>query len=209
MYDNKKEITDFVASIPSSHCSLTTQSFEKDSVIHMEKRVMEHELPELMVCYEENTCHLIKDICVDDAMPSQGKFLFDTGIDETTAYSLVSLGKDINSGNPKERVDIDMSVPEVGKSPARSEKANLSRPFLYSDKKGLQNGLPPDFGCKFSTVGGEVKDGITDAFKEIFSLRDFLSVPELNKELSDFKSSIESMVEAKEQSLQVHISQLS
>lgn len=64
-----------IAPVPS-HSSPKMEPF-KESVFYMDKSVMERELPELIVCYKENTYH-VKDICVDEGAPLQDKFLFDT-----------------------------------------------------------------------------------------------------------------------------------
>ncbi|XP_010554265.1 PREDICTED: uncharacterized protein LOC104824052 [Tarenaya hassleriana] len=44
------------------------------SVFYMDKNVMDCDLPEIVACYEEKTCHVVKDICVDEGVPLQ-KFL--------------------------------------------------------------------------------------------------------------------------------------
>ncbi|ESQ32956.1 hypothetical protein EUTSA_v10004181mg [Eutrema salsugineum] len=52
-------------------------SLEKlDPVFYMDKNVTACDLPEIVVCYKENTYHVVKDICVDEGVPVQEKFLF-------------------------------------------------------------------------------------------------------------------------------------
>lgn len=47
-----------------------------DPVFYMDKNVTACDLPEIVVCYKENTYHVVKDICVDEGVPVQEKFLF-------------------------------------------------------------------------------------------------------------------------------------
>ncbi|VVB04029.1 unnamed protein product [Arabis nemorensis] len=49
---------------------------EVDPVFYMDKNVMACDLPEILVCYKENTYNVVKDICVDEGVPVQEKFLF-------------------------------------------------------------------------------------------------------------------------------------
>ncbi|XP_022977270.1 uncharacterized protein LOC111477604 isoform X3 [Cucurbita maxima] len=49
--------------------------FEEDSELYMEKSIVECQLPELIVCYKENSCNIVKDICIDDGVPSRDKLL--------------------------------------------------------------------------------------------------------------------------------------
>ncbi|CAN8266588.1 unnamed protein product [Cochlearia groenlandica] len=52
-------------------------SIEKvDPVFYMDKNVTACDLPEILVCYKENAYHTVKDICVDEGVPVQEKFLF-------------------------------------------------------------------------------------------------------------------------------------
>ncbi|XP_022944916.1 uncharacterized protein LOC111449304 [Cucurbita moschata] len=45
--------------------------FEEDSELFMEKSIVECQLPELIVCYKENICNIVKDICIDEGVPSR------------------------------------------------------------------------------------------------------------------------------------------
>ncbi|XP_010506951.1 PREDICTED: uncharacterized protein LOC104783501, partial [Camelina sativa] len=47
-----------------------------DPVFYMDKNVTACDLPEIVVCYKENGYHVVKDICVDEGVPVQEKFLF-------------------------------------------------------------------------------------------------------------------------------------
>ncbi|PSR88194.1 Protein BREAKING OF ASYMMETRY IN THE STOMATAL LINEAGE like [Actinidia chinensis var. chinensis] len=50
---------------------------KKDTDLYTDKSVMESELPELMVCYKNNTFHVVKDICIDEGLPSKDKILIE------------------------------------------------------------------------------------------------------------------------------------
>ncbi|KAL0793239.1 hypothetical protein Bca101_064616 [Brassica carinata] len=45
-------------------------------LFYMDKNVTACDLPEILVCYKESTYHVVKDICVDEGVPVQEKFLF-------------------------------------------------------------------------------------------------------------------------------------
>ncbi|KAF8100871.1 hypothetical protein N665_0214s0032 [Sinapis alba] len=45
-------------------------------LFYMDKNVTACDLPEIVVCYKESTYHVVKDICVDEGVPVQEKFLF-------------------------------------------------------------------------------------------------------------------------------------
>lgn len=65
--------------IPDNSCEFAVKrdSLEKvDPDFYMDKNVMACDLPEIVVCYKENTYHVVKDICVDEGVPVQEKFLF-------------------------------------------------------------------------------------------------------------------------------------
>lgn len=46
-----------------------------ESDLYSENNNMECDLPELIVCYKDSSCHAIKDICVDEGTPIDKKFL--------------------------------------------------------------------------------------------------------------------------------------
>ncbi|KAF2321381.1 hypothetical protein GH714_040969 [Hevea brasiliensis] len=93
--DDEKEVGDFVPPMPSIHSSLKIESFEQDPVFYVGKSVMESKLPELVVCYKENICHVVKDICVDEGVPFGDRFLFDPGVSEENLRIILPI-EDIN-----------------------------------------------------------------------------------------------------------------
>ncbi|KAL4347064.1 hypothetical protein GQ457_17G015280 [Hibiscus cannabinus] len=95
--------TDFVRL--NYHSSKNMDSF-RDSVFYLDKSVMECNLPELVVCYKENTFHVVKDICIDEGVLTKDKFLFDSGTDEKFLPS----EKDLDAKLMKEHPEMDMSV---------------------------------------------------------------------------------------------------
>jgi hypothetical protein len=108
--ENKDEVRDFVAS--PTYSSRKTGSFDEDSDFVMDKGVKECELPELTVCYKESTYQVVKDICIDEGVPSLEKILFDSGSDEKTVCVDLPLEKDQNKESVKEKEDIKMSIPD-------------------------------------------------------------------------------------------------
>ncbi|KAF3431629.1 hypothetical protein FNV43_RR26360 [Rhamnella rubrinervis] len=102
------QVTDFVAKL------------ENDSQFYMDKSVMECELPEFLVCYKESDNHAIKDICIDDGVPSKDKVLFESSANEKAGCTFVFLEKDQNKQLIKEQADIH--IPDKLKSSVNSEK---------------------------------------------------------------------------------------
>lgn len=103
--EDKDEFRDFVAS--PTHSCRKPGSFDKDSDYVMEKGVTESEPPDLTVCYKENTYHIIKDICIDEGVPSPKKILFESSKDEKTVCIDQSPEKDQNKEVVKEK-DVKM-----------------------------------------------------------------------------------------------------
>ena len=55
----------------------------------------------------------MKDVCIDDGMPSQEKILFESGTNKKTLCIFLLAEKDQNKELVKEKVDIDMSIPDT------------------------------------------------------------------------------------------------
>ncbi|KAJ6429695.1 hypothetical protein OIU84_021155 [Salix udensis] len=161
-----------IAPVPS-HSSPKMEPF-KESVFYMDKSVMERELPELIVCYKENTYH-VKDICVDEGAPLQDKFLFDT---------------DAHEKNKSKNVDLYLPVPDALVS---SEKKGLKFDlFPDCDPKHLMLKEKVDHVTKKDTE---------DASKEILSLRDLFLMSESGTKFTPSNASNHSIDKAEQQPL--------
>ncbi|XP_022726215.1 uncharacterized protein LOC111282410 [Durio zibethinus] len=172
---NAKAIGDFVTS--NSHSMKNMDSFQ-DSVFYLDKSVMECELPELVVCYKESTYHVVKDICADEGVPTQDKFLFDSGMDEKSDCNFLPSEKDQDGKLMKEKLVIDMSMQDVSMSPEENHSG-----------KGTDNEpnkqIPNRCDSKDLMLKREMKDDamkiITDdVSKELFTLGELFSVKELS-----------------------------
>ncbi|XP_023525315.1 uncharacterized protein LOC111788949 isoform X1 [Cucurbita pepo subsp. pepo] len=73
--DDLNEFDEVKAFVPSLTNSSKVDLFEEDSELYMEKSIVECQLPELIVRYKENSCNIVKDICIDDGVPSRDKLL--------------------------------------------------------------------------------------------------------------------------------------
>ncbi|KAG6654086.1 hypothetical protein CIPAW_05G121600 [Carya illinoinensis] len=134
---DKDEAKDFVASHDQS--SQKTESFDKDLHFVMDKGLMECELPELTVCYKESTYHVVKDICVDEGVPSREKILFESGRDKKTVCIVLPPDKDQNKELAKEKEDIDISGPDGLKLSAEND-SNKDSANQYDSKDSIQTG---------------------------------------------------------------------
>ncbi|KAF9677267.1 hypothetical protein SADUNF_Sadunf08G0090200 [Salix dunnii] len=190
-----------IAPVPS-HSSPKMEPF-KESVLYMDKSVMEREVPELIVCYKENTYH-VKDICVDEGVPLQDKFLFDTDAHEKNESE-----RDMNNEMVKEKSDLGMLIPDMMKSSSQKKNVDLYLPvpgvLVSSEKKGLKYDLFLDCNSKHLMRTEEVdyvtKNVTNDASKEILSLRDLFSMSELGTRFTPSNASNHSMDKIEEQSL--------
>lgn len=214
--DNEKEFRNLVPPMPLIHSSLKIESFEKEPVLCADKSVMESELPELVVCYEENTCHVVKDICVDEGVAFQHRFLFDPGSGEDKLCKILP-AEDIKSEIAKERVDLDLCIPGILKSLTEKEKSAVCLPIpdvlISSEKKGCENEHFHDCDSKELMPIDEAdvnssKEIANVTFKQIFSLGELLSMQEVVADLSQPKSSSNNVDEAEQQSTQVCTSKL-
>ncbi|XWS64157.1 hypothetical protein CRYUN_Cryun06bG0162500 [Craigia yunnanensis] len=182
----------------------------QDSVFYLDKSVMECELPELVVCYKERTYHVVKDICIDEGIPTQDKFLFHSGMDKKNCNFLLS-EKDQDSKVIKEKLEIDMSMQDVSMSPEENQSGKDIDNECGSNKKPDNNTCVQDIS--FSLEQNESNKGILnqcdskdlmltretkdDAMKmitddisqELFTLGELLSMPELSTVNSEAMSS--------------------
>ncbi|AEC05750.1 hypothetical protein ISN45_At02g002780 [Arabidopsis thaliana x Arabidopsis arenosa] len=101
----------------SHDCDANVDSPEKkDPVFYMDKNVTACDLPEIVVCYKENTYHIVKDICVDEGVPVQEKFLFGEK-DSVKSSSTEDLMKaDKTNVNPSETKSAEDSISKVDDS---------------------------------------------------------------------------------------------
>ena len=84
----------------------------------------------------------MKDICIDDGVPSQEKILFESGTDEKTFCIFLPAEKDQNKELVKEKEDIDSSIPDAsqgfdddrGRLPWYYSEWCLQRDFLPREK---------------------------------------------------------------------------
>ncbi|KAK7837301.1 hypothetical protein CFP56_021378 [Quercus suber] len=171
--ENQDEVRDFVAS--PIHSSRETGPFDKDSDVVMDKSIMECELPELTVCYKESTYHVVKDICIDEGMPSQEKILFESGTDEKTLCIFLPAEKDKNKELVKEKEDIDTAIPDALKFSAEND----------SNKDSANQCDPKDL----MTTGEDSTDTIVnDVSKEMFLPGGKLPIVDMGTYTSHYKS---------------------
>ncbi|CAK7326419.1 unnamed protein product [Dovyalis caffra] len=198
-----------VAPVQSPRSSLKMKPFE-DSVFYMDKSVMECEVPELIVCYKENTYH-VKDICVDEGVPLQDKFLFDTDTHEKNVCEFLPSARDMSNEMIKEKSALDMLTQDVQKSSSEKQNVNLHLPvpgmLKSSEEMGSKYESSLDCDPKHLVQTEEVMDYVTkkvanDASNKILSLRDLLSMPELGANFTPTRASNHSMDKVEQQSLQ-------
>ncbi|XP_065879669.1 uncharacterized protein [Euphorbia lathyris] len=179
--------------IPKLDCSMRA-----NDLINDDKSVMEPELPELVVCYKENNYHIVKDICIDDGVPSNDKFLFDTDVDEQKLCTFLISGEK-NSELEQVKSDLDMHIPDLLES---STEENLAI-------GGSRNEFRVEHNLKELTPVRKIdqdamEEDVNGASKEFFSLGELLSMSKMGGDLSQPKSSHDSMDNVEQLSQRPH-----
>uniref|UniRef100_A0A5B6ZT01 18S pre-ribosomal assembly protein gar2-related n=1 Tax=Davidia involucrata TaxID=16924 RepID=A0A5B6ZT01_DAVIN len=96
----------------------------EETAFYTDKNVMECELPELVICYKESTYHVVKDICIDEGVPSNSmdNILIERSKDEHKGQCMfVPSNGDENSDITKERVEIELLFPDGLKSSSEKD----------------------------------------------------------------------------------------
>ncbi|KAK8657532.1 hypothetical protein V6N13_035763 [Hibiscus sabdariffa] len=167
---SERKAGDFVRS--NSHSSKDMDSFQ-ESVFYLDKSVTECNLPELVVCYKENTYHVIKDIRIDDGVLTKDMFLFDNGTDEKFLPS----EKDLDAELMKESPEMDVSINDVSGIPEQNQSgqniddecgskqklnADTCAPnvCLLEDNES-NKGIPSQCDSKDLILTREMKDGVS------------------------------------------------
>ncbi|KHG21027.1 Formate--tetrahydrofolate ligase [Gossypium arboreum] len=209
---NEKEVRDIVTF--NSHSSKNMDSFQ-DSVFYLDKSVMDCELPELVVCYKESTYHVVKDICIDEGVPTQDMFLFESSVDEKSECNFSYPKKDQDNELMKEMSETDIPMQNISFSPEENQSGKDIDNDCGSNKKlnadtymqdialsleenKSNKGIPNEWDPRDLLVTRDMKDDATEMMsnegsKELFILGDILSFPELTTLKSeamspDFKS---------------------
>ncbi|KAG7558663.1 hypothetical protein ISN45_Aa05g003000 [Arabidopsis thaliana x Arabidopsis arenosa] len=99
---------------------------KKDPVFYMDKNVTACDLPEIVVCYKENTYHVVKDICVDEGVPVQEKFLFGE-------KDSVKCSSNSNQCGSEDLIKADKA--NVNPSETKSAEANVDDSEFCNDHK--------------------------------------------------------------------------
>ncbi|MBA0711353.1 hypothetical protein Golax_010547, partial [Gossypium laxum] len=196
---NEKEARDFVP--PNSHSLKNMGSFQ-DSVFYLDKSVMECALPELVVCYKESAYHVVKDICIDEGVPTQDKFLFDSGVDKKSDCNFLPSEEDQDSKLLKEKSESDISMqagsmyPEENQMDKDIDNERDSNKKTISDKctqdislsleeNEPKNRIPSQCDTEDLILSRKMTDDTMkmardDVSKELFTLGELLSMPEFS-----------------------------
>lgn len=88
--DDFNDYGEVKASVSPLTNSSKVDPFEEDSELYMEKSIVECQLPELIVCYKENICNIVKDICIDEGLHSRDNLLCGSSLDEKAICAILS-----------------------------------------------------------------------------------------------------------------------
>ncbi|XP_038680453.1 uncharacterized protein LOC119981394 isoform X2 [Tripterygium wilfordii] len=180
---------------PETHYCVKSKSFE-DTAFFMEKGVTDCGLPELLVCYRENSYHDVKDICVDEGgVPLKNKFVFEDVVNDNNTCTFVLPKKNPRIETIEEKLDIDTSIPFVLKSEADKDSNN---DFANQcDSKDLM--------MKGEAKGDARSNSADEVSEEIFSLGDLFSRIDSSAEECNLESTISDPSEVTQQSIQISI----
>lgn len=202
--DNEKNVQGL--ELPDSHSCGEMESFQ-ESVFYMDKSVTECELPELIVCYKENTYH-VKDICIDEGVHSHDRILFESDVDEKVVHAFLPLKGDRNSELLEESKNSVIPIPDVLKSSAENySNEDIVRRCDSSQESDSDEDIDDICDSKDLRPLGDVRDDATeentnDVSRKLFSLGDLLSKHNVGTENSLSKSFISNEIEAEKESFQ-------
>lgn len=202
--DNEKNVRDLES--PDSHSCGEMESFQ-ESVFYMDKSVTECELPELIVCYNENTYH-VKDICIDEGVHSHDRILFESDVDEKGVYAFLPPREDRNSELLEGSKNSVIPIPGVLKSSAENySDGDIVNRCDSSQESDSDEDIDDTRDSKDLRPAGDVKDdateeNINDVSRKLLSLGDMLSIHNVGTENSLSKSSIGDEIESEKESFQ-------
>ncbi|KAJ4901168.1 18S pre-ribosomal assembly protein gar2-related [Raphanus sativus] len=166
-----------------------------DPVIFMDKNVTACDLPEIVVCYKESTYHVVKDICVDEGVPVQEKFLFGE-------KGSVNCSSDLNQCESEDLVKADKGIETKSSEEDRNSEVNDDSELCNDHPKtnqDVEESPREDFADAEGTsscnqdhlivTGEEGKDSLTSESSheiEVATLEN--SVPNESKTLGDILS---------------------
>lgn len=159
-YSVEKECKDSVAS------SNVQQAFESNWNPFADKDVVECEVPEFAVCYKEINMQMVKDICVDEGIPTEDKILTENDKDDHSGSSVVQHSDDDGDcGTIKFGPDIELFIPDAYKS-SSPEDMNYNSDFQFETEK---------IDEKIADDGTDQRSSISsDRLSEEFMLQDAL-----------------------------------
>ncbi|KAF8117611.1 hypothetical protein N665_0009s0129 [Sinapis alba] len=164
-----------------------------DPVFFMDKNVTACDLPEIVVCYKESTYHVVKDICVDEGVPVQEKFLFgeidsvkcSSDSNQCESEDLMKADKEIETTKFSEdrngKVDADS---ELCNDPKTNQDVEVSSREDFADAEGTSS-----CNQEHLIVTREAKDSLTPEISheiEVATLEN--NVPKESKTLGDILS---------------------
>ncbi|KAF7827934.1 uncharacterized protein G2W53_019098 [Senna tora] len=140
--DNEVKVRDFIEPVPHSSRDIEVNnspivpvsnplqeagSFKNLADIYTDKSVLECE-PELVVCYKESSYHDVKDICVDEGIPTKDKILFENNVSEEAGYKFLPPQDYQSEKSTKDNIGrrIDVPFPVLVDSPATGESDEVS-----------------------------------------------------------------------------------
>lgn len=197
-------------------CSSKTDSFERDTFFYTDKRVMESELPELVVCYKD----VVKDICIDEGVPSQDKVLVESDFTkekrdirfldlnglESFLENVCNTGASGKRGFTKGEEDFSATAKNSIESDTGKEKVVVRFPEFDGLQSFVENYSDKDAANKHGIIKGEED---TSAEHMILVEGDFAK-ESLNLELLDvdgLKSVVEN-VSGKDAAKQCHFEEV-
>ncbi|MCL7043986.1 hypothetical protein MKW94_026008 [Papaver nudicaule] len=183
--ENKSAISTNPFLDPSCEDSLSQKEIE----LYTDKTVTECELPELIVCFKEGSYSIIKDICIDEGLPSIDKIFIENGSNE--------LGKDIGHiAEPKMGCQFETDGANQCVSELDDGNINTKDESMVSDDLKIQTRFSVEDSNPYESCsihGGEVHhdydkvlpsvakdESLTMASKEKDRVENELSVQEFN-----------------------------
>ncbi|KAL5078902.1 hypothetical protein RYX36_007323 [Vicia faba] len=137
MFANDKESVKKSLAAPISNTQ-QVDKFQNPVDVHVNRTVAGCE-PEMEVCYEENSYHVVKDICVDKGVFNKHKFMFEENVDRA-GYNFFPLESFDDNRNPEDNTGIKvLNQPETDDSDEASSNHDQHNDVIHKDDSEIED----------------------------------------------------------------------
>lgn len=109
--------------VSNAQFTSVTELFGADTHLYTDKAVLDINLPESTICYDESNSNIMKDICMDEGVPVMDKTVTESRKDEQPDSSFSLAADEHQSRNTRESVDSELV--SIGESKVSSVESTF------------------------------------------------------------------------------------